>query len=130
MQREAGGLVGTHPDLAANMYRNPADCDADGVDDVLQALRMVERVVAREYAEARGWGVAIQVHELLARCDHVRRLRVAPQGDDRRVLQQQQHVGDFVVLAQLDQPLLQAQRGGVFHGAELDDGDDHDRVIA
>ena len=29
------GLDYTHPDLAANVYRSPVDCDADGVDDDL-----------------------------------------------------------------------------------------------
>ncbi|HEY3318072.1 MAG TPA: ferritin-like domain-containing protein [Coriobacteriia bacterium] len=38
-------------------------------DDVLHAMRMNEQVLAHEYANARGWGVGLQVHDLLARND-------------------------------------------------------------
>lgn len=40
-----------------------------GDEDVLQAMRMNERVLAREYVDARAWGVGLQVHDLLGRND-------------------------------------------------------------
>lgn len=42
---------------------------ADSDDDVIQAVRINEQVVAGEYVQAREWGVGLQVHELLARND-------------------------------------------------------------
>jgi hypothetical protein len=36
-------------------------------EDVLQAVRMMEQVLARSYDEARNWSVGMQVHELLER---------------------------------------------------------------
>jgi hypothetical protein len=41
------------------------------------------------------------------------------------VLEQQQHIADLSPLAQIDQPLLQAQTFGIVEGAELDDGNHH-----
>ncbi len=38
-------------------------------EDVLQAMRMTEQVLAHEYAAARDCGVGLQVHDLLARND-------------------------------------------------------------
>lgn len=43
--------------------------NASSDEDVLQAVRIVEQVGARTYAEAREWAVGMQVHELLARHD-------------------------------------------------------------
>ena len=61
--------------------------------------------------------------EEFGRSDHVGGFRVAAQGDDRRVFEQQQDVADLLFFAQCDELLLQAQAGGVVDGAELDDGD-------
>ena len=50
-------------------------------------------------------------------------VRIAAQGDDRRVLDEEQHVADAILLAELDQSLLQAQSGCVIAAAEIEDGD-------
>lgn len=55
--------------------------NADGVDDVLHAIRMAERIVGHAYAEARNWGVGMQVHELLGRCDADEQRHLAVLGD-------------------------------------------------
>jgi hypothetical protein len=39
------------------------------------------------------------------------------------MFEQKEDVADTAFLAQFDQALLQAQAGGVIHGAELEDGD-------
>ena len=50
---------------------------------------------------------------------------VAAQGDDRRVLDEEQHVAHAILLAELNQSLLQAQGGCVIAAAEIEDGDYH-----
>src|SRR5258708_29357849 len=61
--------------------------------------------------------------QLVGRQQDVGRLRVASQGDDRRVLEQEQHVADASGFAEFDQFLLDAQSGSVVDAAELEDGD-------
>src|ERR1019366_7282589 len=61
--------------------------------------------------------------EQLARSDDVGWARVASQGDDGRVLDEEEDVGDASLLAELHQGLLQAQRGGEIATAEIEDGD-------
>src|SRR5262249_28243349 len=61
--------------------------------------------------------------QLLPRSEHVLGLRVAPQSDDRRVLEQQKDIADLPALAQLHQRLLQLERRRVVDSAELEDRD-------
>src|SRR5947207_7113570 len=46
---------------------------------------------------------------------------VASQGDNRGMLEQQQCIGDAVLFAQLDERVLQLERGFVIDEAELED---------
>ena len=57
----------------------------------------------------------------LRRHQHIRPLRVPPERNHRRVLQQQQHIADHAGLAQLDQLLLQPKPFAIIHLTELDD---------
>ena len=66
--------------------------------------------------------------EQLARGDDVGRTRVASQGDDRRMLDKEQDVGDASLLAQLDQCFLQAQSGRVIAVAEIEDANQVSRI--
>jgi hypothetical protein len=43
--------------------------NANTDEDVLQAVRIMQQVLARQYEEARSWAVGVQVHEVLARND-------------------------------------------------------------
>ena len=63
--------------------------------------------------------------KLVGRRKHIGNLGVAPESDDGSALEQQQHIADLSPLAQIDQPLLQAQTFGIVEGAELDDGNHH-----
>ena len=56
------------------------------------------------------------------RSEHVGSLGVASERDDRRVLEQQQHVADLSRLAQIDQRPLQTQTFAVVKRPELDNG--------
>jgi hypothetical protein len=49
--------------------------------------------------------------------------RVAAEGDDRRVFEQEKNITDLIQLTELDELLLQFERSGVVLGAELEDGD-------
>ena len=61
--------------------------------------------------------------EQRARGYDVIRTRVAAQGDDRRVLDKEEHVRDALLLAQLNQHLLQTERRAVIDNAEMEDSD-------
>src|SRR5213075_254435 len=50
-------------------------------------------------------------------------MRIAAQGDDRRVLQHEQRIPNPPFLAQGDKLLLQFEAGGVVNRAELENGD-------
>src|SRR4051812_9145462 len=60
----------------------------------------------------------------LARCDDVLRSGIAPHRDHRRVFQQKQRMANASFFYQLDKGLLQLQRNGVIHAAEIKDIDD------
>jgi hypothetical protein len=80
--------------------------------------RNVTAAVAVEQFDAAlpqqfGWG------------NHVGSLGIAAEGDDRGVLQQEQHVANSTFFSQFDKLLLQTQASGVVNSPELDDGD-HD----
>ena len=57
------------------------------------------------------------------RCNHIGSFRIAPESDDGRMFEQQQHVADLLRFSQFDQLLLQAQTRGVINRTELDDRD-------
>ena len=57
------------------------------------------------------------------RSNHIRTVGVSAKSDDWTVLEQKQYVANSALFAQVDQPLLQAQSGGVINCSELDDGD-------
>ena len=52
--------------------------------------------------------------------ENVGAVGVAAQSQHRRMLEQEQHVSDAVLLAQRDQLLLQAQGFGVVNAAEIE----------
>ena len=55
--------------------------------------------------------------------DYVALARIAPEGDDWRVLYEEKRVADTLLLAEFDESLLQAESGGVIATAEIEDGD-------
>lgn len=59
--------------------------------------------------------------ERIGRSQHVGSLRVPAQRNDRRVLQQKQHIADLSGLAQIDQLALQPEPFAVINFSELDD---------
>ena len=59
----------------------------------------------------------------LRRSHNVLLLGIAPEGDDRRMFEQEQRVVDNLALAQIDQRLLQIQGGVVVDVAEMEDLD-------
>jgi len=61
--------------------------------------------------------------ELFGRGNDVGRFRVASQGDDGRVLEQEENVADLALFAEIDEPLLQTQGGGVVDRVEMEDRD-------
>ena len=61
--------------------------------------------------------------EKFRRSDHVRGFRVAAEGDNWRVFEEQKDVADLFCFAQVDELLLQAQACRVINGTELDERD-------
>jgi hypothetical protein len=59
--------------------------------------------------------------QCIGRSEHISSFGVAPESNDGRMFQQEQHVADLSRLAQIDQPPLQAQPFGITNLTELDD---------
>jgi hypothetical protein len=69
----------------------------------------------------------------LARGNDVLSAGVASQGDDRRMLQQKQGMAGASFFNQADERLLQLQRGGLVHAAEVervDHAEEHRSILA
>ena len=62
------------------------------------------------------------LHQPVRGSKYIRRLGISSQGDHRRVFEQQQHIRNACLLAQLDNLLLQAQPRRVINIAELENG--------
>src|SRR5205807_1373612 len=88
------------------------------------------RTVKRHVAAAIGFK---QLNSLgrkkIARGYDVLASGIAPQGNDRRMLQQQQRVAGAPFFYQMDQGLLQAESGGVIHASEINHVDDAEHVF-
>ena len=90
----------------------------DGIRDELAGTVKGDITAAIDLANLNAAG-----GEQLARSDDVALARIAAQGDNRRVLDKEQHIADAILLAKLNQSFLQAQSGQVIAAAEIEDGD-------
>ena len=89
----------------------------DGIGDKLSGTVKGDIAAAIDLVNLNATG-----GEQLARGDDVALAGVAAQGDDRRMLDEEQHVANALLLAELDERLLQAQSGCVIAAAEIEDG--------
>src|SRR5580765_1583111 len=132
--RETGDALGDHAQIATGaderffQLTHKVHCANAG----LKGAQIKDRI-ANELPRAMEGHVTSAVRlmqfnaiggEKFTRSDNVLRARVAPQGNDRRMFQQQKSVGDALVLYQLNKRLLQFERNGILHAAEIQNIDD------
>ncbi len=120
----------------ANEHLFQAANEIDGSHLGLEAAQVEDRI-GHQLARTMEGNVAaaIDVEELdaalgeeLRRSDHVFKPGIASQGDNRRMLQQQQGIADTTGLAQVEQRALQLQRRIVRDQAEMKNVDDHSAI--
>jgi hypothetical protein len=134
----AGGQAEFAAEADEGFFHEPDEVDrpeaaADG--RVAQAAEIEDRV-ADQLAGAVVGHVAAAVDlvegdaaafEQLVRCQNVGTVGVTAQGEHGRVLQQQEHVADAILLAEIDELGLETQGLGVVDAAEIE-GVDHDSL--
>jgi hypothetical protein len=96
----------------------------EGAQITYRIADQLPRTVKRHVAAAiRLMQLNAVVCQKLTRSNNVLRAGIAPHGDYRRMLQKQQRMRNAPFFDQLHQGLLQLQRNGVIHAAEIQDID-------